>query len=59
MIVRILALDPAPVPGRSDVLCFQVPEKSREYHVLVEALENMHIEFTTLASSPRKRKERP
>ena len=57
MIVRILAIDPNPVAGRSDVLCYQVPEKSREYAVLVSALERMGLEFTTLPPGPRKKKQ--
>lgn len=56
MIVRLLALDPQPEAGRSDVLCYQVPEKSREYKLLVHLFELYGIEFTELASAPRKAK---
>jgi hypothetical protein len=54
MIIRILALDPTPEKGRSDVLCYQVPEHSRECKVLQMLFEAYGIEYTTLASAPRK-----
>lgn len=54
MIVRLLALDPQPEAGRSDILCYQVPEHSREYRLLVSLFELYRIEYTTLMSTPRK-----
>lgn len=54
MIIRILALDPTPEAGRSDILCYQVPESSRECKLLQLLFDTYGIEHTTLASGPRK-----
>lgn len=57
MIVRLLAIDPQPEPGRSDVLCYQVPENSREYAVLTDLFSKAKIEYTQLASKPPRRRK--
>jgi len=56
MIIRLIAVDPRPAPGKSDVLVYQVPEHSREAELLMQLLSDAKIEWTTLASSG-KRKE--
>lgn len=48
MIVRVIAVDPSPRPGKSDVLVWQVPENSREIEVLTGLLEEARMEWTTL-----------
>ena len=48
MIIRLIAVDPAPRAGKSDVLVYQVPENSREFEVLADLLTARGIEWTTL-----------
>jgi len=48
MTIRLIAVDPAPRAGKSDVLVYQVPEHSRERELLCELLEGAKIEWTTL-----------
>lgn len=50
MITRIIAVDPNPVAGRSDLLVYQVPENSREYAVLVAAFQAAGIEWDEVKS---------
>lgn len=58
MIVRLIVVDPRPQEGRSDLLIYQVPENSREYIVLVDALSAAGLEWVQLVA-PRKPKEKP
>lgn len=59
MIIRLMAIDPRPRPGSTtDVVVYQLPEKSREYELLVELLEQHNISWATLEPKPRKPKER-
>ena len=51
MIIRLIAVDPVPRPGRSDVLVYQVPENSRELEVLADLLTARGIEWTTLSTN--------
>jgi hypothetical protein len=57
VITRIIAVDPNPVAGRSDLLVYQVPENSREYAMLTEALTAAGIEWDEV-KSVRKHKEK-
>ena len=50
MIVRILAVDPTPAAGRSDILVYQVPENSREFAVLTAALTASGVEWEEVKS---------
>lgn len=50
MIVRILAIDPNPEPGRSDLLVYQVPENSREFKTLTALMTAANIEWESLAA---------
>lgn len=50
MITRIIAVDPTPIAGRSDLLVYQVPENSREYKLLTEALSAAGIEWDEVKS---------
>lgn len=55
MIIRLIAVDPKPREGKSDVLVYQVPENSREEAVLKDMLTQAGMEWTMLASPRRKR----
>ena len=48
MIIRLIALDPNPREGKSDVLVYQIPEHSREFEVLVALFDQAAIEWTTI-----------
>ena len=54
MIVRLIAIDPSPRPGKSDVLVYQIPEKSREAELLSELLTKAGIEWAIVSAGPRK-----
>jgi hypothetical protein len=56
MIIRLIALDPHPERGRSDILVYQVPENSRELELLTQLLDEHKIEWTTLTPNPRRKK---
>lgn len=56
MIIRIMAIDPAPRDPNCDVIVYQVPEHSRAHELLAELLDAQDIEWTTLAPNPRKKK---
>jgi hypothetical protein len=51
MIVRIIVVDPKPQLGRSDLLVYQVPERSREYTVLTELLDRAKLEWAMVHST--------
>lgn len=53
MIIRIIAVDPRPRLGKSDLVVYQVPEHSREEELLRELLEGAKIEHTALSSPPK------
>lgn len=55
MIVRLIAIDPNPRPGETDVLVYQVPEGSRAMELLCEMFEERKIEFIVLEPALRKR----
>lgn len=48
MIVRIIAVDPFPRADESDLVVYQVPERSRAYELLTELLSKEGIEFVTI-----------
>lgn len=50
MIVRLIAVDPRPQPGQSDLCVYQVPEFSRAHRLLEEVFSAAGIEHTTLSS---------
>lgn len=52
MIIRLIAVDPRPRKGESDIRVYQVPEFSREMELLVELFELASIEWTAVSSSP-------
>ena len=52
MIVRIMVVDPEPNGARaSDVLVYQVPERSREFQLLTQLFDQAGLEWTTLGPS--------
>lgn len=53
MIVRVIAVDPRPRLGHSDVLVYQVPERSREFEVLTELFDSAGMEWTTISAAPK------
>lgn len=57
MIVRLMVVDPLPVPQRSDVLVYQVPEKSREFSLLTELFSAAGLEWTVVESKRWRRKK--
>lgn len=57
MIVRLVAVDPNPDPKRSDLLCYQVPEHSREFKLLAELFTKAGIEWETFEFPRRKKNE--
>ncbi|HEY4723995.1 MAG TPA: hypothetical protein VII92_19230 [Anaerolineae bacterium] len=54
MIIRLIAVDPRPRKGKSDLLVYQVPENSREAELLIELLSNAGIEHALLEAPPRR-----
>lgn len=60
MIVRLIAVDPRPKKGESDLRVYQVPEFSREHELLEELFTAAGIEHTTVSSGnkPGGRKRR-
>jgi prephenate dehydratase len=57
MIIRLIALDPRPRDAsKTDIVVYQVPEKSRELELLMELFDQHGIEYTTLESNKRRRK---
>jgi hypothetical protein len=58
MIIRLIAVDPSPRLGKSDVLVYQVPENSREYEFLIKLLDGARIEWTTLTVPYKPRRKR-
>jgi hypothetical protein len=55
-IVRLIAVDPRPRLGESDLRVYQVPEKSREMELLQELFDAAGIEHT-IVSAPERRKK--
>ena len=46
MIIRVMAIDPNPrKDSKHDVLVYQVPEKSREYELLIQMFSECGIEY--------------
>lgn len=54
MIIRLIAVDPHPRKGKSDLLVYQVPDKSREMEFLIELFNEAHVEYALLEAPPRK-----
>jgi hypothetical protein len=54
MIVRLIAVDPRPRIGESDLVVYQVPQNGRAHLLLVELLDAAGIEHTLLETPPRK-----
>ena len=52
MIVRLIAVDPRPRKGESDLVVYQIPEHSRAYELLVELMDAARIEWA-LIETPR------
>lgn len=55
MIVRLIAVDPKPRKGESDLRVYQVPEFSREHELLQECFDALKIEHTTVSSGNKKK----
>lgn len=54
-IVRIIAVDPRPRRNSdTDLVVYQVPEKSRAAELLCELFDEAKIEWAVLESPPRK-----
>lgn len=47
-VVRIIVVDPFPRAGESDLVIYQVPERSRAFEILTEILSKEGIEFVTI-----------
>jgi hypothetical protein len=58
VIIRIIAVDPRPKPGTSDVVVYQVPENSREFELLLELFDSARIDYVSL-STPKKNGKTP
>lgn len=58
MIIRLIVVDPAPRDPEHDLIVYQVPEKSRAHELLVEMLDDQHLEWTSITSNPRKKRKR-
>lgn len=54
MIVRLIAVDPRPRRGESDLRVYQVPERSREQELLQELFDAAKIEHALVGPSARK-----
>lgn len=54
MIIRLIAIDPRPRLGESDVRAYQVPENSREAELLIELFEAAGIEYAVIEAARRK-----
>jgi hypothetical protein len=52
MIIRLIAIDPAPRAGESDVVVYQVPEHSRAHELLEWLMDQHGIEHCVLAAPP-------
>jgi hypothetical protein len=48
MIIRLIAVDPRPRKGESDLVVYQVPEKSRAHQLLCELLDEAKIEWAVI-----------
>lgn len=48
MIIRLIAVDPRPRQGESDLVVYQVPENSRAHELLVEAFGELGIEVVAI-----------
>ena len=58
MIVRLMVIDPMPDAKRaSDVLVYQVPENSREFHLLAELFNKAALDWTVLTPAVKMKKE--
>lgn len=55
MIVRLMVIDPNPQPTRSDVLVYQVPEKSREMELLIQLFDQARLEWEVVEFSGRRK----
>ena len=58
MIIRLIAVDPRPRQGESDLVVYQVPEKSRAFELLCELMDDAKIQWVpieTLRESLRER----
>jgi hypothetical protein len=53
MITRVIVIDPRPRDPRDDVIVYQVPDKSRAYELLIEMLEERHLEFIEIESTKK------
>lgn len=55
MIVRVIVVDPAPRPGKGDLLVYQVPENSRELELLQELCNRAGVESAVVGPERKKR----
>lgn len=53
MIIRLIAVDPRPRKGESDLVVYQVPENSRAHQLLEELMDAAGIEHALLETPPR------
>lgn len=54
MIIRLIAVDPRPHKGESDLVIYQVPENSRAHKLLEELMDAAGIEHTLIETPPKK-----
>lgn len=53
MIVRLIAVDPRPRKGESDLVVYQVPEHSRAHELLTEVFDVAKIEWALIETPPK------
>lgn len=53
MIVRLIAVDPRPKKGTSDLVVYQVPENSRAMQLLQELFDDAKIEWAVIYSESK------
>ena len=57
MIIRLIAVDPRPRLGaKTDLVVYQLPEKSREYGLLTELLNEHGIDYAVIESKRKSKK---
>lgn len=58
MIIRVIAVDPNPRRGESDLVVYQVPENSAAHRLLTHLLDSAGIEWTQLDAPATSRKRK-
>jgi len=53
VIVRLIAVDPRPRIGDSDLVVYQIPNHSRAMELLTELFDAAKIEWTIIETEPK------